>query len=299
MSRAEPKPKARFSKKKNRRLKSAEEREPSGVLQSLKQAISFGLSIAAIAGFGVGAFYGWQSLNNSPRLQVKGVSVEGIDRISREEVDVYVGDVFGKSILELDLDTIAFEIRRHPWIADVTVRRKLPDSLIVKIHEHEPVIFVSLNDVYVANREGYLFKRLSSRDGLVFPVLTGMDLDATDLHSDAAKAIVQDAIEIVAGVEKHEEVFGRVEEIHFDSDLGWSAVSRPPGKNGGLLRVHLGNTAIRRITVAKDVLSHLRKMSRDPEVIWVDFVKNPDRVHVRLRTARSMNDADRLIASAR
>jgi len=100
-------------------------------------------------------------------------------------------------------------------------------------------------------------------------------------------------------VEKHEEVFGRVEEIHFDSDLGWSAVSRPPGKNGGLLRVHLGNTAIRRITVAKDVLSHLRKMSRDPEVIWVDFVKNPDRVHVRLRTARSMNDADRLIASAR
>lgn len=299
MSRTVNQNKPRFVKKKNRRVKPVEDKQGAGALSAIKKFISTLLSLAAFIGTVVGVGYGWQSLNQSPRVQVSEVIVEGINRVSQSEVDAYLGGVYGQSIFELNLDNLAFELRRHPWVADVSVRRKLPDSLMVTIVEHEPSIFVSFNDVFVADQTGHLFKRLSSRDGLFFPVLTGLELGATELGSEKVKATVQEAIQIVKAMEKHKAVFGRVEEIHFDVDLGWSIVTRPSNKNEGILRTHLGSSALRRIIVARDILTQLNKMSHEPEIIWVDGVKNPDRVHVRLRAARSTQDANRLVASAR
>ncbi len=299
MSRTVNKQKPRFNKKKNRRVQPAEEKQGGGWWMSIRRFLSFSLSLVALVGIGAGLVHGWESLNQSPRVRVAAIEVEGISRISRGEIDAYLGGVYGSSIFELDLDNLAYELRRHPWISEVSVRRKLPDALMIQITEHTPGIFVSLNEVYVANKDGDLFKRLSSRDGLLFPVLTGLDLDATEFDSYRQKGTVKEAIEIVETLEKYRTVFGRVEEIHFDGDLGWSIVTRSPNKNDRILRTHLGITALRRITVARDVLNHLKEIKRDPEVIWVDGVKNPDRIHVRLRAARSIHDAERFVASAR
>ena len=284
---------------KNRRVKAQEESRPQRLTPGVRQGVRYLMSLVLAFGVCVGGYLGWQSLHESPRLQVQRVVVKGVDRIESEEVEAYLGEVEGQRMLDLDLDALALELRHHPWIDEVTVRRRLPHTLVVDVVEFEAAIFVSLKHVYVANREGNLFKRLSSRDALAFPVLTGLSVDGTEVDSERTREVVMQAIEIVESVGEHGDVLGRVEEIHFDQDLGWSVVSRPLTSSGGVMRVHLGSLPLRRVSIASEVVRELKKMKRDPEVVWVDGIKNPDRVHIRLRTARSLKQAAGMVAAAR
>ncbi len=284
---------------KNRRVKPQEEPRTERLTPGIKQAVSRLMSLVLLVGICVGGYAGWQSLHESPRLQVQRVVVKGVDRIGSEEVEAYIGEVKGLRMLDLDLDAMALELRQHPWIDEVTVRRRLPDTLVVDVKEFEAAIFVSLKHVYDPNSEGNLFKPLSSRDAMAFPVLTGLSVDGTEVDSERTREVVMQAIEIVESVGEHGDVLGRVEEIHFDQDLGWSVVSRPSTSSGGVMRVHLGSLPLRRISIASEVVRELKKMKRDPEVVWVDGIKNPDRVHIRLRTARSLKQAARMVAAVR
>ena len=289
----------RLSQGKNRRVKPSAAAVSDAGVSEFKRFGKTVLGGVLVVGISVGLYAGWQSLYDSERLMVQELVVDGLNRIEEEEIEAYLGEVFGRSILELDLDALAFELRHHPWIEGVTVRRRLPATLIIVVTEFEPGILVSLQNVYVANKEGDLFKRLSGRDGLAFPVLTGLSLNATEVDSKNTRAVVRQALEIDEAVSGQGDIFGRLEEIHYDEDLGWSVVTQLPGKKRKSVRIHLGKLALRRISTARDVLVELKRMKKDPAVVWVDGKKNPDRVHIRLRNARSLKGATKLVASVR
>ena len=64
------------------------------------------------------------------------------------------------------------------------------------------------------------------------------------------------------------ERIGRLEELHWDEDLGWSIVTLRRGS--ARLRTHLGFDPIPRLDTALAALDRLVALRREPAVIWAD-----------------------------
>jgi cell division protein FtsQ len=80
---------------------------------------------------------GW-ALVNSPVFATDLVRVEGLRRLSSEEVLGLSGVEPGDNLLRLSLDQVASGVKRSPWVADATARRDLPTTLVIDVVERRP-----------------------------------------------------------------------------------------------------------------------------------------------------------------
>lgn len=250
----------------------------------LRAFVSVVLAVAAFGGAAIGVHYGWQVLCASSRLRVTGLDLSGNVRVRPADLQAYTGIEIGDSILTANLDAASISLRQHPWIKSATVSRRLPDRVAIDVQEYTAEIIVSVGDLYLANAAGKMFKRLAPMDGLVLPVVTGIDRAAAAKQTDEVAAQIRDAVALMHAVEKHGMALGRLDELHWDADLGWSVITRP-SLRGRPLRIHLGRDPASRLRLAEAAIDRLRQLSKEPEVIWADGMKNPGRVHVRVRDA--------------
>lgn len=268
-----------LSRRRNRRVT---KRTGPGMLartwQGLRAVLPWLLGVALLAGAGVGGYVGWQKAVASPRLRLRAFDVRGTKRTNSTEVVAYTGAKIGQPILTLDLDAMALSLRRHPWIRSATVRRRLPDRLIIEVVEHAPTMFVSLGELYVADEDGQPFKTFAATDKLVLPVITGMDRDDAAHRMAQVVERIRAAIGLAEAVDSHRDILGELEELHWDVDLGWSVVLTRPAA----LRIHLGQTPVERLPRAVQALQMVEERHQLAEVIWADGQKNPDRVQVQL-----------------
>ncbi|MEZ4272023.1 MAG: FtsQ-type POTRA domain-containing protein [Myxococcota bacterium] len=285
-------------RKRNRRM--AQERP--ALASQLKAAFSLFLGLVALGGAVLGVHYGWKCLVTSGRLQIQDIHISGNHFTDVAEISAYVGVRKGDFILDVDLDAVAVGLRRHPWIKNASVHRRLLDQITIVVEEEEPVLLVSLGDVYLANQEGTLFKRVSSRDQVVLPLLTGIAKERIHSEQESVAKIVRDAVALKLAIEGTK--LGALEELHWDEALGWSIVTQPDQNRQPALRVHLGNDPVSRIDTAVHALRRINRLHRTASTIWVDSPTNPDRVHVRFvrqehsKETEHSNEAENLIAKA-
>ncbi|OGQ84293.1 MAG: hypothetical protein A2289_10140 [Deltaproteobacteria bacterium RIFOXYA12_FULL_58_15] len=256
-------------------------------------------ALATAAALVMVVHYGWQSLRTSSRLNVETIELVGATRVKAGEIQAYTNIGVGDSILEVDLDAAALSLRRHPWIQTARLQRKLPDRIIITVDEFEPAIVVALGELYLADATGQLFKRLSSRDAIVLPVITGVHRgDATDTPAAVAE-IISAGVALAVAFENDGDNLGRLEELHWDEDLGWTAVTQP-ARAQQILETHLGFGGLSRIDHAKTALATLTARGQRPVTLWVDGVKDPRRVFASLlKVAQPKEEHETLIAEAR
>ncbi len=89
---------------------------------------------------------------------VRGVEVQGTDRLAAARVRTWLGMVEGRSIWRTAPRDLEESLRRHPPIADALVRRILPDRIEVTVEEREP-------DAVVRDKRGFFFADV---DGVLF-----------------------------------------------------------------------------------------------------------------------------------
>jgi hypothetical protein len=240
----------------------------------------------------------WDYAAHSPHLQVRRIDVQGGKRTSRQEIVAYAGAELHQSMLKLDLDAMSLRLRQHPWIGQATIRRQLPDRLHIEVHEHEPVLLVSLGDLYLANAQGQLFKRFESQDQVSLPVVTGMDREGAVSRSDDVGAKLRTALILADAVSAESDTLGRLEEMHYDDDLGWNLILQVdskafgrrgkdvPATAGQGIRAQLGHAPVEHLSRVVAALSVLSERGQAPEVIWADGDRTPDRVPVELFAER-------------
>lgn len=104
----------------------------------------------------------------SPYFYIKQFHVEGLGRVSKDEVLARCGQA-SSSIFAFSSEKAARLIESSPWIAGASVRRKLPDTVIIKVTERVPVAFMpSGSDLWLVDAEGrVLAKDDGSWKGLV------------------------------------------------------------------------------------------------------------------------------------
>jgi len=128
-------------------------------------------SIVAVALAGHQA-YRWA--HRTPQFALKAVTFQGLRRAQQSDLLRLAGVSAGQNLLGLDSQAIERAIAAHPWVDQVRVTRRFPDSLSIAVKEREPAALVALGDLYLVDSEGRPFKKIEREDPADLPLITGL-----------------------------------------------------------------------------------------------------------------------------
>ncbi|WP_433934732.1 FtsQ-type POTRA domain-containing protein [Sorangium cellulosum] len=218
---------------------------------------------------------------SSPRFAVRTVLVDGVQRRTAEQVASSGGIEVGKNIFTLDLELASASIAADPWIEKATVTRTLPSTVHVNVVERDAQALVAIGgDLYLATRDGELFKELAEDDPVDLPVVTGITGEQVARDRAGVVIAVRRLLDVVedmarAGVARRYPI----QELHIERD---GSVVVTIGKEG--IALHLGQPPYRdKVGQASRVLTELAQRKASASVIFLDNDAHPERVVVRMK----------------
>lgn len=128
-----------------------------------------GLAILCWAGY-EGVLY----VRTSQRFEVKKISVSGLKRIRQTQVLAKAGFEVGSNAFKVRLDDIRERVESLEWVRYATVQRILPDEIVVKIVEREPIGLTRIRgETYQFDVDGTILDT-DPAGGASFPILDGL-----------------------------------------------------------------------------------------------------------------------------
>jgi len=219
-------------------------------------------------------------VRTSPAFAIRTLTVEGATRLSRDEVIRAAGVTLGANVFAMPPEDIRARLERHPWIASASVRRRLPGSIEIELHERHAVAVLVVDRSYLVGEDATVFKTLERGDPSNLPVVTLAEPSRWLGDRDALSALLLDVVSLShdyvrAGLDGQE----RLEEIHVEPDDG--------------LTLYVGTTAIEirlghapyepKLRRLRRLVEELRQRDARPAYVRLDHERRPDRVVVRLR----------------
>lgn len=104
------------------------------------------------------------------------IRYQGLAQLDREELNSLIFQSVSKDLLFIDLDRVRALVESESWVKEATIRRKLPDSLLIHVIERQAVAVAAIDtELYVVDREGVILDRLSSKHAsLDRPIVKGL-----------------------------------------------------------------------------------------------------------------------------
>jgi cell division protein FtsQ len=234
--------------------------------------------LAASVGVGWGAR---RYVTSSPRFAVRTVLVDGAHRRSAATITSEGGVAVGQNVFTIDLPRAGAMITQDPWIERATVTRQLPSTVSITVVEREAAALAALGgELYLATRDGDLFKKLGEGDPSDLPIITGIP----------AAQVVSDRPGVVLAVKRALDVadeLGRVgvtrryplQELHLEKD---GSLVATVGREA--IALSLGQPPYRdKIEEAARILTEVARRKANASVIFLDNDAHPERVVVRMR----------------
>lgn len=259
---------------------------PGAPKKRAESRVSRGIQLVAGAAVVVAASIGvaWGArryVTTSPRFAVRTVLVEGERRRSANAVADAAGVAVGKNIFALDLNRAGQLLTQDPWIERATVTRKLPSTISISVVEREAYAAAVISgELYLATRDGDLFKKLGEDDPSDLPVVTGVTAEQVARDRAGVVLAVKRVLDVVEDFERTG-IAKRypVEELHLEKD---GLLTVTIGKEA--IALHLGAPPYRdKIEQAARVLNEVARRKANAQVIFLDNDAHPERVVVRMR----------------
>ena len=145
-------------------------------------------------------------------LKVARITVEGNQRMSRGEVLSRLDGLEGSHMLTVDLESWRERLRGAPWVADATLRRVFPRTIMVVIAEREPMGIGRVNDrLLLVDPEGTIIDEFGPNYAtLDLPIIDGLASGGATLV-DGERAIL--ASRLIAGLQQQPELAHMVSQI--------------------------------------------------------------------------------------
>jgi cell division septal protein FtsQ len=145
--------------------------------RALRRSLPLVTGAGVLCAIGGTAWAGYRFVTTSPRFAITTIDVRGNQHVSTDSILATVSARVGDNVFSTNLDALADEVRANPWIANASVRRELPHTLVISVTEHAAAAIVQLGGLYLVGPEGHPFKRaeLASDDGAGLPIVTGLD----------------------------------------------------------------------------------------------------------------------------
>jgi len=228
------------------------------------------------------AWVGHQTVHyahSADAFAIREIIIEGNRQLEDIDVRRAARLQVGSNIFEVSAEEARNHLLQHPWLEEAKVVRRLPGRVRIHVVERRPVALVALDQLYLVSDDGAVFKRLGVDDPVDLPVITGIaseqfydDLDYRTSVLLQSMALLQDYEG--AGLASREPV----SEIHFDGANGIELFVGDDGMN-----VRLGNGQHRhKLRRLRQVLDRLAHEKTRPSYVYLDNVRSPERVTVRL-----------------
>jgi cell division protein FtsQ len=252
-------------------------RPPSRFMNAVRTVL--GVTLVAGASVAV-AWAARRHIMTSPRFAVTDVQVEGADHRSDEAIAAESGIIVGTNVFALDLDGARAGILSDPWIAEVSLARRLPGTILVQVVERKAAAMLAMGDTFLATADGEPFKKLEAGDPVELPLVTGLKTDSFSTDRDGAMRTVRRAIDLAAEYDRG--ALARkapLEEVHIEPDGAFTIVV---GRSA--TELVLGGPPFRRkLEQAARVVAELEKRGAKADTIMLDNDARPERVVVRMR----------------
>jgi len=162
----------------------------------------------------------YKKILHSPYFQVRKIQVEGCLRHTPAQILYMAGIKPRVNLLSLDLKYICQCMENSPWIERAKIKRILPDQLAINIIERKAVALINLNQLYLVDKKGTIFKKAEKEDGLAFPILTGITWDNLMNHQHIYTPLITQALTLMDLFEEEGIPLATISEIHLDITFG-------------------------------------------------------------------------------
>ncbi len=247
-----------------------------GLLKRARLAVLVGLALASILWLGGHTV---RYAQTADAFAIREIVIEGNRRLAAIDVRRAAGLQIDSNAFEVSTEQARDRLLQHPWVKEATVVRKLPNRVRVELVERTPVALVALDQLYLVSEEGVVFKRLGVDDPADLPVITGIASERFYDDFDYRTAVLLRSMAVLqdyegAGLADREPV----SEIHFD---GPTDIELFVGEDG--MHVRVGNGQHRhKLRRLRQVLERLTREKARPAYVYLDNVRSPERVTVRL-----------------
>lgn len=213
-----------FKVKKSNRKWQGRRQLYKGRFYQLKRLAKGLLLLAVVAGFFSLYFY----LKNSEALLIQHVEVLGDHKhLTRDDV-VVLSELTPKDhLLTVSLNQVRQNILTHPWVKDVRLNQKFPDTLQIHVTEREPLALLHLDQMYLIDQKGLIFTKATPQDYKDLIVLTGFKKKDFKKFPNLTRRQFAKTIQLLS--ELNEQNFYKddpISEIHFDEILGWTVFTK-------------------------------------------------------------------------
>jgi hypothetical protein len=220
-----------------------------------------------------------------PYFAIKQIHVQHHGRLRSDVVRAALGFAEGDGIWDADLAGAAARLRELPWVRSATVRRRLPDHVVVRVREHKPAAIVAVGapnpGLFYVAASGRIFAPVGDADERDLPYVTGLTGDDLDGRDGFGPHAVHVALGLIRQVPRRLPALGALSEVHVDEEDGVTLIPAQPA-----VPVELGWGGFGgKLTRLARVLPLWA--GRDGEMAGVSCVFE-DSVIVRTRTARAV-----------
>jgi cell division protein FtsQ len=256
--------------------------KPPGAGSRMLAALKFTAGVSVVLAASVAVAWGARRyVTTSPRFAVRTVIVDGAHKRSAAQIASSARVAVGANIFALDLTAASQSLTEDPWIAKATVTRKLPATIAIDVAEREVAALCAVGgDLYLATRDGELFKKLDADDPSDMPLVTGITAEQVARDRPGVVLAVKRVLDVADDAERSGLAKRYpIQELHLEKDgslvvtIGKEAVS-----------LHLGMPPYRdKIEEALRVLSEVSRRKASAAVVFLDNGAHPERVVVRMR----------------
>jgi cell division protein FtsQ len=216
----------------------------------------------------------------SPLFAVRDLTVRGNTHLSAAEVERLTGTVRGQNIFAVDLAAARDRVRTSPWVADVTLARVLPSTIVVDVVERVPMAIARVGDrLFLIDDAGVVIDTYGpAYHELDLPRVDGLvAASAGRPVADAERASLSRAL--FASLRERPDLGRRVSEIDVSADSDAVVLL-----DNDATRLHLGDRAFaERLARYLELAPTLDE--RFPTIDYVDL-RFGDRVFVHSESTR-------------
>ena len=228
------------------------------VVRKLWLIVAVGATLFSVV---VGGRWLVRTIVASEHFSVRTVAINATAHVGRQEVEAMAGVAVGDQLLSLDPDEIAARIARHPWVAEVQVRRHLPAILDITVTERKAAAVVNLDGLYLVDERGHPFKRATTAEATGLVVLSGLKRERFASDPLVVEAVYREALSVLR---TYHAVPTRPElsEVFIEPAIGYSLVLLEGGGQLRLGREHYGEKLARFDKILEALQKNLVAMNR-------------------------------------
>jgi len=136
------------------------------------------IAVVAFSALGWGSYEFSHYIRTAPRFEVKALAISGLNgplkRVTEDEIAGRAEFEVGTNVFRVDLNAIRERVEGLSWVQYAIIQRVLPDQIIVKVVEREPIGLARIGgEVYQFDSEATILD-VDAAASTSFPILDGL-----------------------------------------------------------------------------------------------------------------------------